>query len=270
MPVKPDDSTNMKTSSILTTHALTSENLKDIATGERVATVVRSFVDPIIAERISGRLLANGYETYLNAPSIGRIGMAFYEAEARVDLVSEYFSVSQANIDRLRSACLPYASPIDTLRCKLDELWEAGAHLERIYGKTMFVGLSRVLSPQTTFLAHHDYFEKDAPDSGYAASLIGQLACNVYLSVPSKGGYLQIWDREMSPSDFDSIRGDSYGIDPRLLGEPDLTIHPGAGDLIVFNARKMHAVSPPEDAPRLSLSCFVGYRGSHMPLTYWS
>ena len=60
------------------------------------------------------------------------------------------------------------------------------------------------------------------------------------------------------------------GIEPDRLGPPCLIIRPEPGDLILFNSRRMHAVTPGNDQPRLSLSCFVGYRGVAEPLTYWS
>lgn len=121
-----------------------------------------------------------------------------------------------------------------------------------------------------TFLAHHDIFAKDAPDSFQARSLQAQMAANVYLSMPREGGALQIWDQELSPEAFDELRGGSYGIDPALLGEPSLAIRPNAGDLILFNSRRMHAVTPGTEDTRLSLSCFVGYRGPATPLSFWS
>jgi len=134
----------------------------------------------------------------------------------------------------------------------------------------MFIGLSRVVEPGVYFLAHHDIFAKDAPHSFHAKSLQAQFACNVYLDMPDEGGELEIWEREMLPTEFDALRGDSYGIPPELLGKPSLRLKPNCGELILFNSRKMHAVAPSVNSARLSLSCFVGYRGDHAPLTFWS
>ena len=88
--------------------------------------------------------------------------------------------------------------------------------------------------------------------------------------MPDEGGELEIWEQEMSPVQFDALRGDSYGIPPETLGQPSLRLKPDCGELILFNSRKMHAVAPSAERSRLSLSCFVGYRGNHLPLTFWS
>jgi hypothetical protein len=139
-------------------------------------------------------------------------------------LIEDYFDRATRNIAELRNRCAPYSSPVDTLRCMFDEAWPAGAHLESLYGRKMYVGLSRVVKPGVCFLAHHDIFAKDAPDSFQARSLEAQFACNVYLNMPTEGGALQMWDHDISPEQFDEMRGDSYGIDPALLGTPSLDI----------------------------------------------
>ena len=231
---------------------------------------VRNFVQPDVAVKLSENIMGRGYDKYENAPSIGRIGMAFYEAEGRPDRLTQYFDQAGRHVEELRARCFPYQSPIDILRCRLDEIWPAGAMLESLYGKKMYVGLSRILEPEVTFLAHHDILSKDAPDSFRTHRLDAQIACNVYLNMPDGGGDLHIWTHEIPPEEFDSMRGDSYGIDPKILGEPHLTIQPEQGDLVLFNSRLMHAVAPGKNRPRLSLSCFVGYRGTASPLTFWS
>ena len=54
------------------------------------------------------------------------------------------------------------------------------------------------------------------------------------------------------------------------LPAPYVTHKPEQGELLLFNARKLHAVKPVYGSPRLSISCFIGYYGSDKPLTYWS
>ena len=50
----------------------------------------------------------------------------------------------------------------------------------------------------------------------------------------------------------------------------DVVLTPETGDLIIFNSRNLHAVRPAAGGPRVTLSCFLGYRGATEPLTYWS
>ncbi|KJZ37065.1 2OG-Fe(II) oxygenase [Pseudomonas fluorescens] len=244
--------------------------IKKLANEEVLAIRVKGLLPKPLAIQIGDKILAPGFEGYINAPSIGRIGMAFYEAENQPLLIEDYFERATLNIAELRNRCAPYSSPVDTLRCMLDESWPAGAHLENLYGRKMYVGLSRVVKPGICFLAHHDIFAKDTPDSYQAKSLEAQFACNVYLNMPTEGGALQMWDHDISPDQFDEMRGDSYGIDPALLGTPTLEILPEPGDFIMFNSRCMHSVTPGVADPRLSLSFFVGYRGNASPLTFWS
>lgn len=244
--------------------------LERLVRQEVLALQIHHFIEPNIAEKLSEKILGGGYENYLNAPTIGRIGMAFYEAENQPARLKSYFDTATNHIEELRRRCFPYLSPVDLLRCKLDEVWPAGAHIETLHGNKMFVGLSRVMKPNVPILAHHDILSKDAPDSFHAHSLRSQLAANVYLLMPAEGGAIQIWNQEFSPDKFDEIRGDSYGIEPALLGDPDVVVHPKPGDLILFNSRLMHAVTPGTENIRLSLSCFMGYRGPAMPLTFWS
>ena len=180
------------------------------------------------------------------------------------------FSNALSNIEMLREACHPYANPIDTLRCRLDEHWPAGCHLQTLYGRKMFVGLSRCMRPGTPLLPHHDMFARHAPGAPESKSLISQFGINVYVDVPAQGGELAMWTKEVSDVEFLQLRGDNYAIPMDRLDEPDFKVKPQSGDLILFNARKLHAVLPGTGSNRLTLSAFVGYRGSSQPLTVWS
>jgi 2OG-Fe(II) oxygenase superfamily len=255
---------------LLEANKLNASCIEKLARNEILAVLVKGFVEPGVAADLTEKILSRGYTHYTNAPSIGRIGMAFYEAEGNPSQVTTYFEQAEKNLTDLRDRCAPLMCPIDLLRCALDETWPAGAMLETLYGKKMYVGLSRVVEPGVTFLAHHDIFAKDAPDSFHARSLQAQIACNVYLSMPTDGGGLQIWANEIAATEFDTLRKDSYGISPEYLGQPQLNIRPEPGDLILFNSRLMHSVTPGKETPRLSLSCFIGYRGPAAPLSFWS
>jgi len=246
------------------------DDLLALAVGKSLVLQVRGFVSPSTCTMLADRATDRGYSSYLNVPSVKRIGMAFYETEAKPELVEVYFSHAHRYISEFRRACTPWVSPIDELRCMLDELWPHGAMLQTLGRRKMFVGLSRQVEPGTTFLAHHDIFSQDAPGFEEAGNLLAQFGANVYLQMPLAGGALMMWRRELPPREFDALRGEDYGLPVERLGAPDLSVLPEPGDLLVFNSRKLHAVSPGAGQSRLTVSCFIGYRGLSEPLTFWS
>jgi hypothetical protein len=249
---------------------LSADHLRLLAKGEIRIIQVQSFISKKASGIISDGAVELGYRPYINVDKVRRIGMAYYETEHEAALIEQYFASARTCQEQLRAACDPVGSPMDTARCLLDEVWPAGAHLQTLFGKKMFVGLSRMVEPDTTFLAHHDVFADDAPGMVEAASVISQFGANIYVQMPERGGELLMWHRNMSIAEFDQKRHGEYGINIRNLPPPDVVLKPGTGDLLIFDAHKIHAVASPQDQSRLALSFFVAYRGDNEPLTYWS
>lgn len=106
------------------------KNLNLLLNNELDYIIIKNFVDQDLCNNLCEKILNDDVKGYINAPSIGRIGMAFYEAENKKDLIEKYFSSVDHNIQTLRNKCYPLASPIDILRCRLDEVWEAGSMIE--------------------------------------------------------------------------------------------------------------------------------------------
>jgi len=249
---------------------LSYDHLKSLAHGNVRVLHLREFTSKSVSKAISGGQVELGFEAYINVEQVRKIGMAFYETECKPELLEKYFSIARENQMAFRKACAPFGSPLDTLRCLLDEIWPAGAHLQKIHGKKMFVGLSRMVEPDTTFLAHHDIFSEDAPSEFEAESLKAQFAANIYFQVPRNGGELLMWHRRMTTEEFDQRRKGDYGIAIDELPPPDVVVKPESGDLLIFDSRRIHAVASPKDDPRVAVSFFIGYRGDDQPLTYWS
>ncbi|MEN9435284.1 MAG: hypothetical protein RLZZ422_2873, partial [Pseudomonadota bacterium] len=47
------------------------------------------------------------------------------------------------------------------------------------------------------------------------------------------------------------------------------TIKPQAGELILFQSSKVHAVKAGTSGKRIAFSCFSAFRHLNSPLTYW-
>lgn len=255
---------------VLTDSTLNVDTLLKLIDQEVLVLRIPKFITEDACQNISKGLKSTGYSDYLNAPSVGRIGMSYFETGRKQEIIDHYFATALENINLLRKACSPYPCPIDTLRCVLDEVWPAGCSLQTLYGKKMFVGLSRCMQSGIPLLAHHDMFGRHAPGTPEAVSLISQFGLNVYVDVPETGGELAMWMEEISDDAFLEQRGKHYGIPLEQLPLPDFKVKPAKGDLILFNARKIHAVMPGFGCDRITLSGFLGNRGRQERLTVWS
>ena len=258
--------------SVLKVKELTSENILALANSEINAISVEGFYDHDLCDKMYDFFVKN-IEYCINAPSIGRIGMAFYETDSKDELIEDYYINSRKRINSIRSAFHPYLSPIDKykLRLYLQEIWVQGANIENIHDRKMFIGLCRVVEPNIDFLPHQDKLSKDAMYIEKSLGLIGQFAANIYLDIPEEGGEIDMWSEELDDDTYDSLRkGGSYGIERNLLPKPCSTYKPQKGELFIFNAKKLHAVKAVKGSPRLSISSFIGYYGFDKPLIYWS
>jgi hypothetical protein len=63
--------------------------------------------------------------------------------------------------------------------------------------------------------------------------------------------------------------GDPMPEDWRATHGPPLQVRPEAGDLILFNARKPHAIRRFSSGDRISVQSFIGH-GQDRPLLLWN
>lgn len=136
----------------------------------------------------------------------------------------------------------------------------------------MFAGLLRIFGEGSAAEPHQDHFDWDASlHEIYEATYYpAQLAANVYLRLPERGGELAIWPVSLRRTEYERMRKGEYGVDPAQLRAEPVVLTPRLGELILFNARMVHAVYPPELGNRVTWSSFIGYRGDSEPLTIWS
>lgn len=253
--------------------ALAASDLLDLAMGKILALRIPHYYEPVMARALGERFVAHPlFGHYKNAPDIGRVGMAFFETLAGgPELRDTYFGSALSSIRELRRVCSPMLSPMDKLRLDLQEAWEAGADLMHLEGRPMFVGLARVFEDGAEALPHTDVLRRDAPDCASPLQLITQFAANVYLRTAQQGGEVEIWRRKCSDEEIKTLKMPaSYGLDRTKLPPCSVQLTPSDGELILFDATNVHAVRPIIEGPRVTVSCFIGYRGADELLAYWS
>ncbi|NBD31407.1 MAG: hypothetical protein GVY17_00140 [Cyanobacteria bacterium] len=103
------------------------------------------------------------------------------------------------------------------------------------------------------------------------AFLYNQIAANIYLQTQPEGGELMLWDHKCNTqTEYDALRdGDSYALDATKLSAPAISIKPEAGDLILFESTRVHAVRPGKCCSRITMSTFIGYN-KNQPLQFFS
>lgn len=253
---------------VLKANKLEALHLEKLFTGDVLVVRIQNFYDTSASDLVAEKLIRSElFGQYENAPNIGRVGQAFFEnsPEAR----ERYERDAVKWIQDTRYLCAPYLTPIDKLRLELDEILFEGAALGRHNGRHMYVGLARVLMDGAAIYPHQDHFHRDI-ERFKTTTVRTQVACNIYIKPSISGGALQIWANSLSDEDYEAMKDpNGYGISRDKLPPPDVTIYPEKGELVLFNANNLHAVTESEGV-RVSVSCFVGYAGHDRPCPMWS
>jgi 2OG-Fe(II) oxygenase superfamily len=263
----------LATSPVKVATSLCQQDLLDLVEGKYIALRIRNYYPKWLCEELCTRLLElPEFARYLRAQNVGvqRTGITFFETKGDRDLLNHYYAQAQRMCATIRNACFPYLSPIDKLRLELEEVWNAGARLENIHEQTMMVGIVRMFEDCFELPPHQDVLVRDIADSPSTALLLSQLSANVYLREAGLGGELEVWGIKPSYAEFLNLSCDDLHFDRNKLPDSKVLYKPCAGDLVLFDSGRVHAVRPAMQGPRVSMSCFVGYRGRNLPLTYWS
>src|SRR6266481_2478639 len=223
--------------------------LRDLFGGRVAVVVVHEFALPEVCDRVRDfvreRAAVSPYthEVYEGREvkqlyfGVDRVGVPFNSTMTPVDTKrskENYYCEAIPAIRRLRTVCAPYMSAIDRLRLELDELWPLGAHNASFEGRSMFVGIVRLMQPLASE-ASELYPHFDALPSAICP-LDGQFAANIFMAVPPLGGELEVWDVAPVPP------GGVLPADWRAMSGEPVRVMPMQGDLVIFNSRMPHAV----------------------------
>lgn len=256
---------------LMVSESLTTEAVVALIADEVQVVRVQDFYVADACDHVAEALVSSSlYGEYVNAKNIGRVGMAFFEAASSPSLLEQYLSSSRLWLEQMRALSAPYLSPIDKLRVAMDETWPGGATLARLRHRPMFSGLIRVFENGGHAEPHLDNTGWDAEALGLGAETASpvQIAANVYLQVPSKGGELNIWAHRPDRDDFASRQmPGTYGLNVSDLPSP-ITIWPTKGELILFDSRRIHAVGSAGER-RVTASTFITHSGKQHDALYF-
>lgn len=197
---------------------------------------------------------------YAGAEGIGCIGMSIYDIPFVKDGDQKYWNQVRAVHEQNRKACAPYTYPADLIRLRLSELWPASCDLFKTNGRVAFAGLPRFVSVEGAIEPHQDKMGDDIPHILDAHNVVGQCAANVFLKTAEIGGDLELYNARFSFAEYEArrVKG-SYSLDRCHLGSPVLRVKPEVGDLILFDATRVHSVAAVAGrCTRVTVSCFVG------------
>ena len=246
-------------------------HIDGLLNGEVDVVRISNYYSPESCELLTAKLKGSDhYGHYANAPKIARVGMAFFEGQVSEVSMANYWKNAMTWLSSIRNLAEPYLTPVDRLRLELDEIWSAGAKLATIDKNKLFAGLAREFTEGSNAEPHQDVLSWDVCGE-LSTDICNQLAANVYLSIPEKGGDLLLWDSYLTQDEYENnkIPG-SYGVNQAYIGMPSVRVSPRVGELILFNSTRVHAVDSIMKGSRMSWSCFIGYSCTDMPLQFWS
>ncbi len=179
---------------------------------------------------------------------------------------ARYYDVAKTYHSNIRSACFPFLNPFDNFRLELDEVWPKRVGLANFDNhEKMIAGLARLVIAGKDVLVSKQPHCDSVPRE--KVNLKKQFAANIYLDVPNIGGELEIWD--VPPLSLDEIERISPTEDLRSALPPSTTFKPEKGDLIIFNARKPHAIKSFLKGRRITLQGFLGFHEDDS-ISIWS
>lgn len=264
---------------ILTLDKLDLASLKAFFSNKICAIRVPNYADTQLCDRLTNWFLNNKIEEYEHEVrddkgvrylkyGVGRVGVAYnttYNKAANSPEIQKYYNEALPGIRSLRDAMAPNLSPIDKLRLELDELWPNNASVAAFEGKKMFVGIGRIMIPETSHLAEAQPHFDSVPEK--LSMLSGQFSANIYLTLPPSGGELEIWD--IPPLPISEIDNADINKDWRSNLPQSLLIKPEKGELILINTRRAHAVRKFDKGERATVQCFIGLKADNS-LVFWN
>ncbi|MES0491960.1 MAG: 2OG-Fe(II) oxygenase [Leptospirales bacterium] len=234
---------------------------------------IPGYIEESVCAELSEKLFSySDLKQYSMAPDINikRTGMTLFETQYNNRFLQTYFGTAMSEKKSLAEQCYPNINPNELVQANLKRVWKYGAQVERIEGKQCHYGTCRAFFEGQRLPPHVDYLPKDVKDYPQALWPQCQLAANIYIKNPPKGGELNCWNDDINIENLHTIQSGVYDfIKDDILDAPVVSIKPKDGDLILIRSSDIHSVSPFSGSARAAFSFFINYRGRTKPLYFY-
>ena len=227
------------------------------------AVHVDAFADAREIDALADGLLKSACRTR-SIRQVTRLGISQYEEGVRVSK-DNYFNLARrlaTDFAQIYAGCF---SPVQ----RLMQLMEAEGFDTAIMSEpgkgNYFAGNGKLRNGYSP--VHVDFAPQDS--AGWAvAGAHAQLAWNLYLRVPDRGGELLLWDKQWQPEDDSYQMAGNYFYDGRVTADARMVrLGVSPGEVIIINSRNFHAVS--EARERLAFGSFISVFDNNR-LRLWS
>jgi hypothetical protein len=252
---------------IVQVNELSKDLLDGLFANDIAAVRIPNFVSPESCRIVSETVVRNGFDYYETLdPPLGRIGIAQYDHR---DDKAEYFRQAELAHQTRERIFAEAGDPIPTVIDALTPAWpgKVGLATEDAYG-AYFAGIVRITVGGIK--VHCDWAQHDSI-GWHVGTVTSQLVWNLYYDVTEEGGLTTLYRRPSTP-DIESYAEGAWGFyRPEAVEDCEShTVRPVPGEVILFNSRNAHAVSPATGAGvRVSASSFVGSMADNS-LILWS
>lgn len=249
------------------TECLNSDTVAALLHGDLDIIHVAQFWQTYNSQDVLGRIRAAcAVSAYTLTEDLQSLGTSIGEYDKDPGLRDHYFASAKQLTERVRNEFFwGHANPLDNLRAQLDEFWYQGSTVARDEGGHMLPAVVRRWVKGG--LAHPHIDACRIPALSHL-KITRRIGTNIYLAVPpsGNGGEIEFWGRVTDERTYQAVMREDYGLERKLVGEPKLKLAPGVGDLIMFDASQVHAVTKLTAPDRITLACFIGYSGEGAPL----
>ena len=227
------------------------------------AVRIEAFADANETDALITELLEHACRTS-SIQQVTRLGISQYEQGVRVSK-DNYFKLARHLDHEFSQIYARSFSPVQRLIGRLKKKGFDSAIMSEPGMGDYFAGNGKLRNGYSP--VHVDFAPQDSA-SWAIAKARAQLAWNLYLRVPAKGGELLVWDKQWQPADDRHQVDGNYYYDEAVVRDTRMVrLSVSPGEVIIINSRNYHAVSQARD--RLAFGSFISvFKGNR--LRFWS